>query len=275
MIYLCEKRKFIMKSKIFAFFINILNSLWLFFCPNCKRVVCFHSLSKRTLNPQIFQQFIQLLHQKNFKIVGLDEILQEDKKGKYISLTFDDGYSDNLKVLLPILKSYDITASIFVVTGLMGKKSSDEELVRCDMQPADTISENEIKKWVKEDMGIGFHTNKHIDLSKSNNQKIEIDFEQGNKTLEKIVGGKIRYFAYPFGNLPKDKIFFDRLLKRNGYRYAFTTNWGGVDTKSPFYINRVALGDNDPPAIMLAKTIGVLDLYFLIKKKFIKNQRTI
>jgi hypothetical protein len=38
-----------------------------------------------------------------------------------VALTFDDGWADNHGALLPILREYGITATIYVTTGLMGR----------------------------------------------------------------------------------------------------------------------------------------------------------
>lgn len=50
----------------------------------------------------------------------LGEILgQGRKRGRYVLLSFDDGYLDNFEVAFPILKSHQVPATFFVSTGFL------------------------------------------------------------------------------------------------------------------------------------------------------------
>ena len=40
----------------------------------------------------------------------------------YVTLTFDDGYVDNLETLVPILAEERATATVFVVSGWLGRR---------------------------------------------------------------------------------------------------------------------------------------------------------
>lgn len=58
---------------------------------------------------------------EHFTIISLDALLQMIEKpgttqGKYLVITFDDGYIDNYTKAFPILKSHGVTASFFVAT---------------------------------------------------------------------------------------------------------------------------------------------------------------
>ena len=60
----------------------------------------------------IFDYFLN----HNYEFISFDEIQQKPKiNGKYIHVTFDDGYFNNSKII-PILEEYKIPAQIFVVT---------------------------------------------------------------------------------------------------------------------------------------------------------------
>ena len=66
-----------------------------------------------------FEKQIKLL-KTNYNIVPIDELinnLKSKRKEKFLlSITFDDGYKDNLNFALPILEHYKIPATIYMIT---------------------------------------------------------------------------------------------------------------------------------------------------------------
>ena len=73
------------------------------------------------VTPGRFRDHIRFL-QEEFEILPAGEMLQRLnqkgwQEGKYASITFDDGYLDNLEVAAPILDELGIRATVFVPTG--------------------------------------------------------------------------------------------------------------------------------------------------------------
>jgi peptidoglycan/xylan/chitin deacetylase (PgdA/CDA1 family) len=100
----------------------------------------------------------------------------------------------------------------------------------------------QIKK-IKNDEGweIGFHTNTHTNLNKLNDAKLKKEIIEGKRNLEKKLGFKIRYFAYPMGEY-SDKVI--NIVKKAGFEAAFTTDGGAFSLKNEkdrFTIDRVCL----------------------------------
>ncbi|NOR71701.1 MAG: polysaccharide deacetylase family protein [Methylomarinum sp.] len=58
-----------------------------------------------------------------FNVLPLDEALEKIETGmlpsRAVSITFDDGYSDNYLNALPILKKYDLKATFFIASGYL------------------------------------------------------------------------------------------------------------------------------------------------------------
>jgi len=78
-------------------------------------------------NTQQLEQYIVFFKQ-HFDIISIDELValtnKKDKNiyGKYLVITFDDGYKDNFTEAFPLFLQYDIPACFFIATGLIGDK---------------------------------------------------------------------------------------------------------------------------------------------------------
>lgn len=89
----------------------------LYHCVNDEKNPFFPGVSIKNFERQI--KFLK----KHFKIISLDEltnILGSDSpssKKNLLAITFDDGYKDNYTNAFPIMKKYDIPATIFVSPG--------------------------------------------------------------------------------------------------------------------------------------------------------------
>lgn len=58
---------------------------------------------------------------KNFDVIGLEDLdhALQQRRGRHVVFTFDDGYLDNYTEAFPILKSYNAKAAFFVTTGFL------------------------------------------------------------------------------------------------------------------------------------------------------------
>ena len=58
---------------------------------------------------------------KNFDVVGLDDLdlVFRAGSGRFVMITFDDGYLDNYTNAYPILKSHGVTSTFFITTGFL------------------------------------------------------------------------------------------------------------------------------------------------------------
>ena len=71
-------------------------------------------------NPEMFEQQMRFI-KKNFNVINFQIMQQMIDAGEKIPkgtliITFDDGYADNYDIVFPILKKYDLTATIFTLT---------------------------------------------------------------------------------------------------------------------------------------------------------------
>lgn len=79
------------------------------------------------VSPETFERQMRYFS-RNYHVLPLDALvghaqLREDVRKRAVVVTFDDGYKDNYVYAHPILKRYDIPATVFLATGNIGGDS--------------------------------------------------------------------------------------------------------------------------------------------------------
>jgi peptidoglycan/xylan/chitin deacetylase (PgdA/CDA1 family) len=175
------------------------------------------------MSPYEFQRQVEYLRKK-YTIVSLNEIMDfvEGKRGlpkKTVAITFDDGYDDNYFVAYPYLRRYDLPATIFVATDFNQKTTlADGRTVFAKM-----LSWNEIKEMSQNGITIGAHTLTHRDLMNMDLEEIRKEIFRSKEEIERQIGKRVDYFAYPFGRYNDETL---KLVRTLGFRGAF----GGIGT---------------------------------------------
>lgn len=168
---------------------------------------------------------------------GLISRLQENKR--YIMLTVDDGYKDNLTLLLPLLKKYNFKAIVYAVSAETYNRW-DVENKNNPERRVELLTTAELKELSgSKHIEIGGHTLTHPMLDKLSYQEQLNEISVNKKQLECIVDKKLISFAYPYGihnNNSKE------ICKSLGFDFAVATNSGPlVMSQDPFQIRRIAI----------------------------------
>jgi len=75
------------------------------------------------IHPAVFEQQMQFL-KSCYRVMSLEELVDRticgDIPTRSVAITFDDGYRDNYEYAFPILKKYQLPATIFIATGAIG-----------------------------------------------------------------------------------------------------------------------------------------------------------
>lgn len=203
--------------------------------------------------------YIQIMKFLGYTFVSLNQIARKDIKGKYIALVADDAYKCIITNLMPILITERIPCTLFVPPGLLGLKANDSQLKsHACYADEDMMDWNDVKAWIEAGFEIGYHTNMHIDLSKTSMDALETDFNNGLESLS-AKGYVVDKFAYPFGRLPINRSRFEKLLANNGFKYAYTLWPDDAVDYHQHYVPRICLGDHTPTWWNVIKSIGLID----------------
>lgn len=172
-------------------------------------VLFFHRVADDHPNPwtmgcQVFEELIEWI-QINFDVVDLQECQRRIHDGSNsrptVAITFDDGYAENAEFALPMLIERRIPVTYFVTT----HHTTNQQPFQHDVDRGAPLPANTIESLRALDLAgieIGAHTRNHVDLAKITCEKTLVDeVIVASQELEKLIGRKIRYFAFPFGQI--------------------------------------------------------------------------
>ncbi|MBN2453899.1 MAG: polysaccharide deacetylase family protein [Candidatus Omnitrophica bacterium] len=200
-------------------------------------VLMYHSIdyndnvSKLSVNPESFERQMKFLHDNKYNVVTLAGIAGYIRGGgkiprKTVAVTFDDGFYNNYEYAFPVLKKYNIPATIFIITGKIGEKGF--------------VGWKEIRQMA--DSGvvtIGSHTVSHKWLPSMGTRQLESELRDSRALLEEKLGIPVTELCYPLGA-------HDERVKREavktGYKCAVATNPGRFSPWNDLYaIKRVRI----------------------------------
>ncbi len=230
------------------------------------RVLMYHSITddivlnesyQLTTSKAVFEAQIRFLHENNYRVLSCEELIDHVAERKVfpprsVALTFDDGFKDNLRNAKPILERYGYRAMIFLTTDYIGK---DNEYL--DWQDLNILQKNST-------FSFGCHTVSHKRLLGLGPQELHSEIAGSKKILESRLGVPVDLFAYPFGSYGSFDGRAVGLLKKAGYRAAFTTIFGINKAKSDRYtLHRIQVSSCDDNKEFEKKLSGAYDWYRL------------
>lgn len=145
---------------------------------------------------------------------------QNSPDSRSVVLTFDDGYEDFYTYVFPLLKKYEMKATVYVISQYIGRQGF--------------LTSDQIRELTRSGLvEVGGHTRHHVYLKGMDKGVANVEVSLGKKELEDIVGDKIETFAYPFGAFSADA---QNAVREASYSAAFTTMPGIVHGSSEAYL---------------------------------------
>jgi peptidoglycan/xylan/chitin deacetylase (PgdA/CDA1 family) len=210
-------------------------------------ILTYHNFTKDigssySINIIEFEKQMNYLATHNYSVISLSELLKGLKNGplppKPVAITIDDGFKSTFTLAYPVLKKYNFPATLFIYTDFIEKNSN-------------SLTWEEIKEMTENNLEIGSHTLSHCNLlqyKENENYKnylarIKKEIFLSKEILENKIGGKVKFFAYPYGVYSPTII---NLVIQANYEGILNANiMNNTLNTDPFSLNRqIIFGNN-------------------------------
>ncbi|ALP41615.1 polysaccharide deacetylase [Aeromonas schubertii] len=193
----------------------------------------------------MFEKHLKLLKRLGYETLTFRDLAEKgfihrlEYGKKYLMITVDDGYLDNLTRMLPLLEKYGYKAVVYVVTGEDHNRWDVEYPTNPDTR-VPLMNSEQLKALVASGhVEIGGHTLTHPRLSQLSSDQQAHEIGENKRQLEALLGHPLLSFAYPYGDLNEGA---KAQAIAAGYRYAVATNSGPrAMHRDPYQIRRIAI----------------------------------
>lgn len=207
---------------IAAMFAALLIAILLFF-PHRKpytytdntKVLLYHLVSDETYGPNEylfvrvadFEAQLAEIQRLGYETIFADELVRTHGN-PCVVLTFDDGYADNYTNVLPLLEKYDMKATIFLITDLIGTEGHLNEEQILEMQQSGHVR-------------FASHTKSHQKLTLLDKETLKQELTESRRRIEALTGESVCALAYPNGAYNST---VELAAAECGYEYCYTTD---------------------------------------------------
>lgn len=175
-------------------------------------VLCYHRVGAGTgsqvdLPVELFAWQMAFLRRR-YSLISLDELVSMVQERRVpisdvAAITFDDGYEDVYTHAFPVLRRFDIPATVYLATAYIGGRKTFPFLGPHGSGPM--LSWGQITEMHRSGLvAVGAHTHHHTDLSTLSADHIAEEIELSNASIASEVGHLPRHFAYPWGKTSAD-----------------------------------------------------------------------
>lgn len=189
-------------------------------------VLLYHKFDEKdspstSIPSSLFSRQMAYLRANNYKVISTSELAMcmKGKKAfpnKAVVITIDDGYKSAYTRAIPILNKYGYPYTIFISYCAAGSR----KCMRWD----------QLRYILAHNGDVGCHSFTHPHMVDISRKDVIKELVYSKTLMEKKLGIRIRWFAYPFGEYDN---YIRKVAIDAGYELMFTSDPGSVDRLSP------------------------------------------
>ncbi len=158
------------------------------------RSLMFHSVYDRSkvekdlysVSFSQYQEFLNELHKENVQFTRFDSFSEDSKFG--ISVTFDDGFKDNLQLVLPFMLERNIPFTIFVASDFLDEKYTNY------------LSKEDLRELSSHSLvTLGAHGKSHRPLTEMSLSEAQNELRISKSILEEVISREVTAMSFPHG----------------------------------------------------------------------------
>lgn len=189
-----------------------------------------------------FRAHMRYLKLRNLRGVSVRELRRAATRGNargLIGLTFDDGYENFLQAALPVLEDFGFTATVFVVSGMLGEENNWEHYYEPKPRLRLLTAEG-VREVATRGMEVGSHSISHPKLAGLDPELLAREVGESRRILRELLDQPVEGFCYPYGSLDGAAV---RAVRRAGYAYACAVY--EEDERNEYTLPRIPVSERD------------------------------
>lgn len=189
-----------------------------------------------SINTADFEKQMKYLSDEGYETIHLEDLPERLVPAKAVVLSFDDATEDFYLTALPILKKYDLVASVAVIASKVGTENY--------------MTEAQIRECIEAGMEVVSHSFDHMNISYFDLAGIRNQVQKSKEFFDDVLDLEVESFVYPAGKYDSRVV---KILSEEGFKVGLTTQGGvanlkgtlGTDGRDLLVLPRIRIDNRD------------------------------
>ena len=213
-------------------------------------ILMYHNVDEKpgfnTVSAENFERQLRFVKQ-HWQFTDMDTYLRECRHNPLLAtLTFDDAYYCLYTYVKAISEELDIPVTVFVPVYHVGSYNCWDEN-EPGYKKIETLSWQDIEQLALNPLfTFGSHGMTHVSLRHFSEEETVKDLRESKEILEEHLHKNVDYYAFPYGQKKDFGTATPELLRKIGFKAAFTTLWKRNNRReNPYRLRRVEVRPTD------------------------------
>jgi peptidoglycan/xylan/chitin deacetylase (PgdA/CDA1 family) len=219
-------------------------------------ILGYHSIDEYgtplSVSPRRFEEQMTALAQNGAAALSMAQVAEHLASGRpfpprAVAVTFDDGFASVVTVAAPILSGLGLTATVYVITGMIGC-ATDWTFGGRKLPSLPLLTWPQLASLNGAGIEIGAHGVSHRDLTLCPRVETAEELQIARTSLESRLGVAVHSLAYPHGAYDPGIV---QAARDAGYTTAVTVDQGRARPDAdPLRLPRFHVGPDTSPAVI-------------------------